>query len=128
VVVQDTHDDCFSGNNCFLNYETIGCENTNKSVFCFSCWSGGSNLIYCHFCHNCKHCFGCSGLKDSEYCIFNKQYSQEEYENVVPKIISHMQKDGEWGGFFPPTISPFGYNESLAQEYFPLTREDALAK
>ncbi len=35
-----------------------------------------------------------------------------------------MRKAGEWGEFFPVAISPFTYNESVAQEYFPLTREE----
>ena len=37
-----------------------------------------------------------------------------------------MIQDGEWGEFFPSTLSPFGYNETVAQEYFPLTREEVL--
>jgi hypothetical protein len=39
-----------------------------------------------------------------------------------------MKKTGEWGEFFPSSISPFGYNETVAQEYFPMTREETLAK
>ena len=43
----------------------------------------------------------------------------------VQKIIEKMKADGERGEFFPATISPFGYNETLANDYFPLTREEA---
>jgi len=32
------------------------------------------------------------------------------------------------GEFFDPSLSPFGYNETVAMEYFPLTREEALAR
>ena len=39
-----------------------------------------------------------------------------------------MKADGERGEFFPASISPFGYNETLANDYFPLTREEALEK
>ena len=39
-----------------------------------------------------------------------------------------MRSTGEWGEFFPASISPFGYNETVANEYFPMTREAALAK
>jgi hypothetical protein len=39
-----------------------------------------------------------------------------------------MIADGEWGEFFPPSLSPFGYNETVAQEYYPLTKEEALSK
>jgi hypothetical protein len=34
---------------------------------------------------------------------------------------------GEWGEFFPSSLSPFGYNETVAQEYYPLTRDDILS-
>jgi hypothetical protein len=56
------------------------------------------------------------------------QYSQEEYEKLVPKIIENMRKNGEYGIFFLNTISPFGYNETVAQEYFPLTKEEVLVR
>jgi len=35
-----------------------------------------------------------------------------------------MRSTGEWGEFFPHELSPFGYNETVAQEYFPLTEEE----
>ncbi len=44
----------------------------------------------------------------------------------MPKIIERMRADGEWGEFFPVSISPFGYNETVAQEYFPLKKEQVL--
>ncbi len=37
-----------------------------------------------------------------------------------------MIEDGEWGEFFPGSISPFGYNETVAPWHFPLTKEAAL--
>ena len=36
-----------------------------------------------------------------------------------------MRDDGEWGEFFPMTMSAFPYNLSFAQRYFPLTEEEA---
>jgi hypothetical protein len=33
---------------------------------------------------------------------------------------------GEYGEFFPKELSPFAYNETIAQEYFPLTKAEAL--
>jgi len=47
---------------------------------------------------------------------------------MVSQIIEHMKNTGEWGEFFPSSASPFGYNETLANEYFPLTKEEALEK
>ena len=36
------------------------------------------------------HCFGCVGFKHKQYCILNKQYTKEEYEKLVQKIIKQM--------------------------------------
>ncbi len=97
-------------------------------LFCDTCIDWCENLIYCYMCYNCKNCFGCAWLKNKQYCIFNKQYSKEEYEKLVIKIIQHMKTTWEWWEFFPINISPFWYNETFAQEYFPLTKEEALKK
>ena len=35
-----------------------------------------------------------------------------------------MIKTGERGEFFHPSLSPFGYNETIAQENYPLARDD----
>jgi hypothetical protein len=63
-----------------------------------------------------------------KYCILNKQYSQQEYESLLPKIIDHMRKAEEWGQFFPTELSAFGYNETVAQDYFPMTKEQAQSR
>jgi hypothetical protein len=39
-----------------------------------------------------------------------------------------MKTTGEWGQFFPIGTSNFGYNETVAQEYFPITKEEAEKK
>jgi hypothetical protein len=79
--------------------------------------------------------FGCVGLKHQEFCIFNKKYTPEEYYKLRNKIITHMQRpvpDGtgkiEWGEFFPIEMSPFAYNETIAQGYLPLTKTEALKR
>lgn len=87
----------------------------------------GSNLYYSLECHNNQDIFGCVGLRNKQYCIFNKQYSKGEYEVLVGRIIEHMMKTGEWGEFLDYTCSPFGYNEAVGSEYFPLSKEQALA-
>ena len=93
-------------------------------LMCHTCVNGASDLIWCDTCPGSKNCFGCYGLKSKQYCIFNKQYTQEEYEELVPQLIEHAQQTGEWGQFFLLTMSPFGYNETMAHEYFPLTKEE----
>ena len=87
---------------------------------------------YCISCLDSKKLFGCVGLKNKQYCILNKQYTKEEYKKLVPKIVEQMNempyidKEGrvyKYGEFFPPEFSPFAYNESLAYEEFPISKE-----
>jgi hypothetical protein len=70
--------------------------------------------------------FGCVGVKHKKYCILNKQYSKEEYEVLMPKVAEHMKNTGEWGQFFPVIHSLYSYNETVAQDYFPLSRDEVL--
>ncbi|RIL09756.1 MAG: hypothetical protein DCC75_05865, partial [Proteobacteria bacterium] len=46
---------------------------------------------------------------------------------LAAEIISRMHEDGEWGEFFPLGGSLFGYNESRAQDEFPLEKSEAEA-
>ena len=110
---------CSGYDRCELSYETAGCSGIYHCLFCDSCWNN-NDLNYCQLCFSAKNCFGCIALNQKEYCILNKQYSKEEYEKLIPRIIEHMGKNKEWGEFFPASISPFGYNETVANEYFSL--------
>lgn len=95
----------------------------------FSNWGyGNREVFYCHNAHFCTSCFGCVNLHHKQYCILNKQYTKEEYERLLPKVIEHMMHTGEWGEYYPPEISAFGYNETMAQQFFPLTREEVLKR
>ena len=117
-------------------YEMITCDQSDMNHFgLFSVKS--QDLRYTQYCTDSKHLFGCIGLRKAQYCILNKQYTKEEYEALLPKIIEHMDampyvdKRGAphgYGDFFPSDLSPFGYNETVAQERYPLAREEALAK
>ncbi|PCI24844.1 hypothetical protein COB57_03690 [Candidatus Peregrinibacteria bacterium] len=102
--------------------------NTTDSAFCYYVWGNCHNIYYSMSCHNSHHLFGCIGLKNKKYCIFNKQYTEISYNELVPKVINHMQKTGEWGEFFPMNISPFDYNETVAQEYYPRDGDDTITK
>ena len=42
------------------------------------------------------------------------------------QIIDNKGKIYKYGEFFPSELSPFAYNETIAQEYFPLSKEQAL--
>lgn len=103
--------------------------NVRNVHFSFAVSEGADNIYYSMYCsRNVHNLFGCIGLRQKQYCILNQQYSKEEYEQLVPRIIEHMQKTGEWGEYFPITASPFGYNETLAQDFYPLTADQAVPK
>lgn len=125
IGAKDCMDWDFYGERAELCYEmSSSAGNINYCSFCSNCWDDNYNLLYCDLVTGSKNCFGCIGLRHASYCILNKQYTQEEYEKLLPKIIKHMESTGEWGEFFPSELSPYGYNETLAQDYLPLTQEE----
>src|SRR3989338_3955733 len=95
-------------------------------------------MRYAAYCYNNNsNLFGCVSLRNQSYCILNKKYTKEEYEALLPKIIQHMKdmpytdKKGRtysYGDFYPTEIAQFDYNETSAQEFFPLTKEEAIAQ
>ncbi|QQR83284.1 hypothetical protein IPJ72_05800 [Candidatus Peregrinibacteria bacterium] len=88
---------------------------------------GCSDVAYSLWClQNSQDLLGCVSLRHKQYCILNKQYSKEDYFDLRAKIVEHMKKTGEWGQFFPIQKSFFGYNETIANEYYPLTKNEAL--
>jgi len=123
--------DCYAwGLTGELGYENHLCGEKFYNVqFTESCWNNVRNLLYCRYClDGTSDCFGCVSLVRRQYCVLNKQYTKDEYERLVPKIIEHMRGTKEWGEFFPTHLSPYGYNETVAQEYFPMSEEEVKAK
>jgi len=111
-----------------LSYNILASYGRNM-ISCQGCLDTCTNLYYCQECNGIKDCFGCIGLHQKEqYCILNKKYSETEYNKLKSQIIADMIKRDEWGRFFPIKDSPFGYNETMANEYYPLTKEQALSK
>ncbi len=137
VGAKDCMDYSYWGRDSELMYEVQGAGyNCRNIVLSCKCWDNIQNLTYCDICMHSDNLFGCIGLRHKRYCIFNKQYTKEQYEELVPKIIAHMRKDGggdamnpsstsgSWGEFFPAELSHFGYNQTVAQDYFPLTEKE----
>ncbi len=106
----------YYGDNTF---ELVSCGKANTVLYSFSAHNS-SKVYYSYNIKNCNNVFWCVNLKNKQYCILNKQYTKEEYNTLVPKIIKKMKADWEWWEFFPSSISPFWYNETVAQEYFPI--------
>ena len=131
--MKDSYDGYGVGASADLLYEVFDTGAQGSRIYFGACNYGGHDVIYSYNCHGSQDCFGCIGLRSKSYCILNKQYSKEEYSELLPKIIEHMNtmpyvdKRGrvyKYGEFFPAELSPFGYNETIATEYFPLSKKE----
>lgn len=110
--------DCARTTLCEMCYEGLSTVNSYNTHFCIATWFS-RDCMYCDNCNSCKNCFGCIGLNNKEYCILNKQYSKEDYESLRDKIIEYMKETKEFGEFFPAEMSPFKYEETVANEFYP---------
>jgi len=136
--IKDSYDYTNWGEVSELIYESGSTGDHCRSVkFSFDCWPGCQDLEYCISCNASSDLFGCFGLKKKQYFILNKEYSKEEYINLVSRIKKHMSdtpytdKQGrvyKYGEFFPSKFSPLAYNETVAHDYFPLGKEKAEAQ
>lgn len=120
-----------------LSYESIQSGHKSSGVL-FTLFGiiGCRNVEYSAFLINSHDCFGCVSLRNKSYCILNKQYTPQEYKTLRAKIIDDMNRNPyrytrgieyRYGEFFPPQLSPFGYNETTAGELFSRTKEEAIA-
>lgn len=125
--IKDSYDVFESGFNCEQQYECYASNRTSFSSFCTIGYDNSFNW-YSDLCNNSQHCFSCIGLRKQHHCILNKNYSVHEYESLCGRIIEHMQSTGEWGEFFPHTLSPFCYDETVAAEHFPLSETEVREK
>ena len=112
-----------------LGYENCECfPMPMKSAFNLNTYNG-NDVYYSDMCmNNNKNIWGCVSLKKSHHCLLNKQYSEEEYNEIIPRVIEHMKKTREYGEFFPAELSPFDYNETNAEDFFPSTKKESPKK
>lgn len=132
--IKDCYDISTWGNNLSLSYDccNVG-EHSSGLKFCLS---GGINLLNAEYCYDSlvgSGQFGCVSACKGEYVILNKRYSKDEYEKLRTKIIQQMDevpyvdKKGrayKYGEFFPIKLSLFAYNETIANSFFPMTKEE----
>lgn len=110
-------------------YECVAIGESNYSIlFSSNISTNCNNILYSFHCTASSDCFGCIGMRNVQYCIFNKQYSKVDYEQMLTKIISYMIETGERGEFLHPSLSAFAYNESIAMEYYPLEIQNSQLK
>lgn len=136
--VKDSYDYTCWGDNAEMVYEgmVVG-EKVRNVQFGDETGIGLYDAYYTKLCTTSSNLFGCIGMRTKSYCILNKQYTKEEYEKTTPKIIAQMRempyrdargRTYRYGEFFPAELSAFAYNETLAQQYYPLKKEGALVR
>lgn len=78
--------DCYRCVKCEQCYECVDCYKCYDNVYC----DGNDRCLECYFCSRCQdsnNCFGCVLLKNKQYCIFDKQYSKEEYYTQIKELL-----------------------------------------
>jgi hypothetical protein len=122
--------DTDAGGGSELAYESDLPAYSSNIIGSYSAWNC-QNVAYVSQIYRSKNCLGCNGLKDAEYCILNKQYTKEEYFELVNKIKKHINdmpyidKKGNhyfWGDYLPTELSCFPYLDTEAKELYPLTK------
>ena len=89
---------------------------TNTSnIYCSSLidqWC--TNIFYSYHMEACSYCLWCIGLRNKQFCIFNKEYSKEEWYAKVDEIFTQMEKSWTLWTFFPGWMNPFYFNDTAA--------------
>lgn len=120
---KDVMDVSTAGRDASLIYNSINTGMGVANIVCGTlCWSS-TFINYSMNCHNSNYLLGCIGLRKKDYCILNKQYSKQKYEEIIQKIKEEI----DYGNFFSKNLSDFGYNETSAQEEFPLSKKEAVS-
>ncbi|HBD05358.1 TPA: hypothetical protein DCZ32_02780 [Candidatus Uhrbacteria bacterium] len=101
------------GEHCYQSW-TRTAYNCKFSQSVFSC----DDVEYCLNCYNCSHCFGCVGLQKKKYCIFNRQYEEQDYWQKLDALKCEMLDSGEYGRPFPIKYSFSYFPESGCSLYF----------
>ena len=136
--IKDCYDYTSWGNNVSLMYECcVSGEYASNLRFCQESGINLYNAEYCKLSTGGSDHFGCVSMKKGKHCILNKPYTEREFQALREKIITHMtempytDKKGRiyrYGEFFPFELSPHPYNDTVAQRFFPLSKEQAVGE
>lgn len=116
--------DAQGGNGSELCYEIVNYLEDHRARFVNYSWNC-ANIAYCDHCFNTNDSFGCVGLRKKSFSVLNMRHEKNEYLKIVDEIVKQSTKAGEYGEFMPVAMSPFCYNETAAQDHFPLTEESS---
>ncbi len=90
----------YNSNDCYYTSVALNAHNVKFSFVA----DYSSNCEYVVNCYNCENCFGCVGLNRKKFCIFNKQYTEEEYWQKLDEVKCAMLDRGEYRKFFPASF------------------------
>ena len=94
-----------------------------------SWWVMGSHDVeYSFALRSGENCIGCDGVHNAKFAVLNKQYPEEEYKKIRAHIVTELKEKGLYGMYFPKELALFAYNETIAQDNFPLTKEVAITQ
>jgi hypothetical protein len=98
--VKDTAD-CARITNSELCYGSVGINKSYRTFYSEEC-DECRNVWFSKNCTGCTDCVGCVNLRKKQYCIFNEQYSKEEYEQKIKDMnlnthsgIQKIKKESE---------------------------------
>ncbi len=109
-------------------YDNYAVQSTGwaDNVYCSSGIWYSMNIYYSYFLENCSYCLWCVWLRNKSYCIFNKEYTKDDWEKLAIKIFEQMEKqphpnpllkgegEKELWSFFPWSLNPFYFNDTAA--------------
>jgi pentatricopeptide repeat protein len=137
------------------NLLSVGWSKLNTDMYdCFEAWAHGNsdffwvmnawvkssnvyncewvvacnNIYYSRFLENCNYCIWCIGLKNKEFCILNKQYTKEERFEKADQIFNQMDQNNILWKYFPATLNPFYFNDTMAYLVWNFTKEEVEAE
>jgi len=117
--------DSYLSNNCLDCDYSVESELCYECVDVFRCFNGNylencskvRDSWYSYNCVNCANVFGCANLQNKSFCIFNRQFSEEEYKERLSKYAS-LPADkilkilSDLKGTYPLTQTIEGNNEN----------------
>lgn len=100
----------------------------SDKVYCSACIGYSHAIYYSYFLEGCSFCLWCVGLKNKSFCILNKQYTKEEWYTLTSQIFSGMDKKWILWDFFPGSMNPFYFNDTMAWLLYGFTKEEVMEK
>lgn len=100
----------------------------SQQIYCSCSIVNSSSIFYSFFLESCSFCLWCIGLKNQTFCILNKQYSKQEWYKEVDKIFTQMEQENILWEFFPGSMNPFYFNDTLASILWDFDKKEVEGK